>query len=75
MTVVPMRTMIRPEAEHLFKAEELSRAARRLLIPSNPAGEVEAFGATTLIDEAIAQLVAARKAIAGEAGEDGERQA
>ena len=61
------RSPLRTEIEHLFKNEELSRAARKLLLPVNPAGEVERFAAATLIDEAIGQLVAARAALFPEA--------
>ena len=47
--VVPFtRSPLRAEVEHMLKAEELSRSARRLLVPVNPAGEVERFAAATL---------------------------
>lgn len=63
MSLIPVVQIMRPEVEHLLNAEQLSRQARRLVIPVNPAGEPERFASAALIDDAIAHLVAARQAL------------
>ncbi|MEC5293699.1 hypothetical protein, partial [Aurantimonas sp. C2-3-R2] len=61
-----IKPILRPEVEHLFKAEELSRAARRLIIEGGPAPDEAKASAASFIDQAISELVAARAAFLGD---------
>jgi len=62
-----VKPIVRREVEHLFKAEELSRAARRLIIGESPASLEACASSATFIDQAISELVAARSALNADA--------